>query len=309
MDLQDAGGSQGLQKDLAMGICHLAEWHPDITSANAQGLQCHLCGNGIGLQKEVSKERIISVLKFLGSGEIPRKIAVYQLLNFGGNQVRGHADHSDSPGGHERQGKGVISRKDLKGRWESGPKLINPLDTPSGLLDGDDVRTIGGQSGHNGDGNLDPASARDAVENDWNGDGIGHRLEVSVEAFRGGLVIVRSHLKGGIGPQSFRLKGQVHRLGSGVGSRACDDQNPSVGSLNGQFYYSPVLFVAEGGGLSRGSHGNDSGNACGDLTLDQAGQGHLIQGTVFLKGSDQRGMGAGKGREGHGKSEALNRNG
>ncbi len=102
----------------------------------------------------------------------------------------------------------------------------------------------------------------------------------------------------GIRAGVLSVEGEVDGGGGVVGARAGNDFDLVVDPLDTVVHGSDVLPDGHGGRLAGGAAHAD-GVPAGDLVVNQLSEGVVVNGAVFVKGSDQRDAGAGKNRSSH----------
>ena len=226
-----------------------------------------------------------------GLGCVACEVVADEAGDLGGDEVRGDADHADRTDREERQGERVVAGEDFEFRREGGAELVHALDAAAGFLDGDDVFEIACEADGRLDGDLDAATAGDAVKNERDFDRLRDGGEVAVEALGAGLVVVGGHEQGGVGTGFFGGLGEVDRLGGGVRAGSGDDLATAGGGFDRDLDDAQVLVVIECRRLAGGSDGDDSRDAAGDLLLDEGLEGGDVE-LAVAKGRDERGVGS-----------------
>ena len=146
-----------------------------------------------------------------------------QIVHQARCHVGRHADVACAAAQHQGHGSGVIAREhgELFGYIADQP--LGAFDVAGGFLDTDDPGHLGQaqhglvlQIGHGATGHV--------VKNNRQGrHSFSDGLEVLVQAFLGGSVVVGHHLQLGIGPYFLSKFGQFNGFCRGIGTTACND--------------------------------------------------------------------------------------
>ena len=100
---------------------------------------------------------------------------------------------------------------------------------------------------------------------------------MAVQAFLGGLVVVRRYQQAGIGTGAFGATGQLDRLGGGIGAGAGNHRQAPAGVFDRDADDLAVLVHVERRGLAGGTDDHQRVGALLDVEVDQAAQGGVIQ--------------------------------
>src|SRR5262249_41573611 len=135
------------------------------------------------------------------------------------------------------------------------------------------------------------------VNENRNPDGVVDRLEVLIESFLRGLVVIRRDHEHRIGARLLRMPRKLDRLGSGIRTGTGDHGNPSLRLLDAPADDTVVLLMRQGGALAGSPDGNQPVGALGNLPIHQSTEGLLVERAVAERG-DERGKRASKARPG-----------
>lgn len=123
-------------------------------------------GSRVRLDEQVFKELVEALVHGTCGGKVVGERKVYELNDFCGDKVGGHADDSDGTGCDEGECETVVAREDLEGIGECGAQLRDAVDVASCFLDGNDVWAGVGEARNRFDRDFHAATSGDAVEHD-----------------------------------------------------------------------------------------------------------------------------------------------
>ena len=162
-------------------------------------------------------------------------------------------------------------------------------DVAAGFFDGHDVGDFG-QAQQRGRFDIGSGSAGDVVQHQRLGRGFGNRLEVLVNAFLRGLVVVGRR---GEDVVDARARRNFLCLGDGlagvVGGCARHDGHAAAGGLDGQVDNAQPFVVRQSRRLASGAAGHKEVDARLDLPAHQFAQRGFVDAAILFEGSDKSG--------------------
>ncbi len=176
---------------------------------------------------------IMSRVAYLaGRGVVTRGDQLDHLAHVLSGQMRGHGDDSRRSQAHQGERVAVVAREDLEPVRCIPDDPRGGVEVGRGVLHGDDVPDLPGQSEERV--RLDQArrAAGDVVEDDRERGGRGDAAEVGVQTALGRPVVVRRHDQRGVAAGGLGVLRQLDRLGRRVRARAGDDLRPAPGRLH-----------------------------------------------------------------------------
>ena len=111
---------------------------------------------------------------------------------------------------------------------------------------------------------------------------------MAVNAFLGGLVVVRRNLKRRIRAEFLRLAGQLDGFRRGVGAGSSDDPAAAGGEFDHPADHFEMFFAAQGRRLPGGADRHQPGHTPGDLQFDNLTQRIPIDLSVAERGDQRR---------------------
>ena len=175
----------------------------------------------------------------------------------------------------------------------------------AGLLDAVDPG-VGGQRLVGLRGKGDAGAAGHIVQDHGQLGALRDVLIVLDEAGLAGLVVIGADQQGGISAGVLGVLGQIDGGGGVVAAGAGNDLDPAVYPLDAVFHSGDVLPDGHSSGFAGGAADTDRVHTGGDLGIDEAPEGFVVDIAVLVKGSDQSGTGAGKYRSSHRTTPFLN---
>ena len=107
-----------------------------------------------------------------------------------GKSVAYDGDDTNGSTADHREGQSVVARDDIEVVGLVLDNLVNLLEVTTGFLDGDDVLTVASQTNGGGSLHVDTCTTRDVIEYHWQRSGCCNGLEMLVETFLRGLVVI-----------------------------------------------------------------------------------------------------------------------
>ena len=105
----------------------------------------------------------------------------------------------------------------------------------------------------------------------------------------------------GVSPGVLGMEGEVDGGGGVVAPRAGDDLHPVIDPLDAVLHGGDVLPNGHGGRLAGGAADADGVHAAGDLRVNKAAEGVVVDGTAGVEGSGDGHTVSGKDRSSHKK--------
>jgi len=164
---------------------------------------------------------------------------------------------------------------------------LGTFDVARGLLDADDAWHLG-QPHHGIVLQIGHCAPWHVVENDGQlGHSLGNGLEVLVQPFLGGLVVVGHHLQLGIGTDFVGKTGQFNRFSRRIGAATGNDGDAFGRLLDRDADDFAVFIHGDRGRFTRGPHHHNRIGALGHMPVDQFSQARVIHLAVCKHGGDQ----------------------
>ena len=139
-----------------------------------------------------------------GGVEIAAEAGLRELRHLGRDLVRDHRDDAAAAERHQRDGDGVVAREHSELRRDLVDHVRHLPDVARRFLHADDVLDLR-QPRQRGGLDVHAGAPLHAVDDDRQPDGRGDRPVVLVEAFLGGLVVVRRHREDAVGAHALEL--------------------------------------------------------------------------------------------------------
>ncbi len=177
---------------------------------------------------------------------------------------------------HEAERRGVLARELQEIGPHHLPLQAHPAHVGGGILDANDILHLE-QSRHGLDRHVDHRARRDVVDDQWQGDRPGHRLEMRLHAGLRRLVVIGRHNEDRIGTRLFRVDGKVHRLHCRIRAGAGDHGHAALRLVDHDFDDALVFVMAQGRALAGRANGDEAVRAFGDLPVDESAQGVFIE--------------------------------
>ena len=188
------------------------------------------------------------------------------------NFVGHDRDDADAAQSDDRQRDGVVAGENQEIFRHGSANFGDLPDVSAGFLDGHDVRDFG-QTQQRGRFDVGAGAASDVVQHQRLGRGFGDRLEVLVNAFLRGLVVVGRR---GEDVVDARARRDFLCLGDGlasvVGSCTRHDGHAAAGSLDGQVDNAQPFVVRQGRRFASGAAGHKEVDARLNLPAHQFAQ-------------------------------------
>ena len=156
------------------------------------------------------------------------------------------------------------------------PVFQKPIFVRGGFLDAHDIGHVTGDAGHGGGQHVAAGAAGHVIQDDGHGHFGTDGLEVLVQAFLRGLVVIGGDVQGGVRPDIFGELGQRDGFAGVVGARAGDDGNAFVDLLDADADSGFMLVVGHRGGFAGGAAGHEAVDALFDLPFDEFTVSFLI---------------------------------
>jgi len=220
-------------------------------------------------------------MKFKRTLRFSIRQAFYHLRNFPRNHIGGDADDSVSADCHERQCEHVIAAQNFKAWSQCRAQLADAIGIAAGFFDADDIFAFFGEALHGLNCNFDSATARNAVEDDWDTRATSHFAEMLEKAFLRWFIVIGRNLEGTIRADFFGVLGKIDRFGGGVASRAGEHLEFARGKFHRELDDFNVLVVIDGGRFAGRADRHDSVDASLDLNFDQSLERGFINFAIF----------------------------
>ena len=159
-----------------------------------------------------------------------------------------------------------------------------------GVLDADDVVAIVEELLHRLHAHVDDGARRDVVDDERDGDRVGHRLEMRIEAALARLVVIGRDHQHRVGAGRLRMLRQLDSLARVVGARPGDDRNAAGRRLDAELHDAGMLLVRQRRRFARRADRHESRRALANLPVHERGESGLVD-RVAAHGRDQRGDG------------------
>ncbi len=153
-----------------------------------------------------------------------------------------------------------------------------------GILHPGDARQFG-QASQSRRLHIDDGAGRNVIDDDGLGGGIMYCLEVMVESFLIGTVVITGHMQGGIGPNPLSMEGVFDRFDRVVGAGPGDHRNAPRHLLDHQLHYPAVFVVSQGRTLACGPDRHYAMGTLLDMPLHQTQQRLFIQLALSKRGN------------------------
>ena len=159
-------------------------------------------GDGIRFDEVDVHQLEIAIVEAAGFGEIAGTRGMHKASHFRGNFVGSDGDEAVSTEGDEGKGERIVAGEDEEVCRNLAEDRAHLGDVAGSFFYADDVFDL--RKTENGGGfDVDAGAALDAVEDYGESDVGGDGLEVLVEAFLGGLIVVRRDGKDAVGAERF----------------------------------------------------------------------------------------------------------
>ena len=220
--------------------------------------------------------------------EIAGEEEVYQRGHGCRHLVGHHRNEPVASAGNDREGDPVVTGEHRKVRRPRPDDIHDLLEISAGLLEAHDVVMASEPQSQVGL-QIDAGSPRHVVQADGLGGGVGHRGEMPVEAFLGGLVVVRCGAQDVVRAESAHPFRFIHRAGGVIAGSTCHHRHPTPGNFDHSRNHSLALRVVEGLRLAGRAAGYQKVDAFRNLPVHQRPQRREIDGAVPGEGRDQGG--------------------
>ena len=166
-----------------------------------------------------------------GMGHIAGQIGIYQLVGLGRGHIGQHGDNAAAAQGKQGDDHVVVARQHTEIFTEQLGAVRHIGNVATGFFDAHDMGVFG-QLGQHIQGDGAAGAARHIVEQDGDGNGVGHRLEMGQHAAFVGFVVIGRHHQQAVGPHGFIALGQSHGVGGVVGTCADDHRDTACHLLD-----------------------------------------------------------------------------
>ena len=127
-------------------------------------------------------------------------------------------------------------------------------------------------------------AARHVVEHQGQIHCLGNGLEMQIQAFLGGLVVIGGDQQRAVGPGLFGKEGQADGFAGIVGTGPGQHRHPAFGLIDTDFNDPLVFLVGQRGGFAGGAARHQTVDAFGDLAFDKGPVGLFIHGIILERG-------------------------
>ena len=220
--------------------------------------------------------------------------------HLGGQEVGGDGDQPLRAHGHHGDGVVVVAGPDVQGVTAAGDGLGQEGEVAGGLLDAVDPRVAAEDLIRLG-GERQPRAGGDVVQDDRQVHPVGEVLIVPDEAGLGGLVVVRRDDQQRIGPGGLGVAAEGEGGGGVVAAAPGEDLAASGDVRETEVGQLLVLAGGERGALAGGAADAQGVDPGGELAVDLAGEGGVVDAAVVAEGGDEGGAGPGEDGSIHGR--------
>ena len=150
---------------------------------------------------------------------------------------------------------------------------------------------LAGHAGLRGGQDIGAGTAGHVVHEHGDGHGVVDSLEVLVDAFLRGLVVVGGDEQDGVSTHALSVLGEADGFDGIIGTRTGDDGNAALDLIHTDADGGFVFGMAHGGGFAGGAAGHEAVHTLFDLPFDMGAVGFFVDSTV-LERRDQCGNGS-----------------
>ena len=228
-----------------------------------------------------------------GGGDIALGKGIVHGSHLAGDDIGGHGDDAAAADGHEGQSGEVVTGKQAEALGALFHDQAALAHVAGGFFHAHDIGELMSQTAERGRQQVGAGTAGNVVGDQRHVDGFGDGLEVTVQTFLGGLVVIGGDQQRTVGPGFLGKAGQADGFDGIVGTGTGQDGHTPLDLVDTDLDDTFMLFVGERGRFAGGAARHKAVDSLTDLEFNEFAIGGFINGAVFER-RDEGGQGTEK---------------